>query len=138
MIVVSVFVLVGGLTVTGFPTFGTLVLGGVAFGVVVAGGRLELGGVTFVGSTLGIVALAGACTACVVTLETAAGSTEVGACKAVWLENTVPDGVVAGVEIGVLDGVCGAVVLETGVGLKVCVGLETVNALTPTLGLETF
>ena len=42
---------------------GTLVLGGVTFGVVVDGGALEVGGATFVGSTLGIVALVGACTA---------------------------------------------------------------------------
>jgi hypothetical protein len=120
---------------TGFPTFGTLVFGGVTFGVVVAGGRLEVGGVTFVGSTVGTFALAGACTLEGVILEIAFGSTDDGACKAVLLENGVLDGVVAGVETGVLDGVPVAM-LEAG-ALEDADGLETLNALTPTLGLET-
>jgi hypothetical protein len=38
-------------------------------------------------------------------LEIAFGSTDDGTCKAVWLENTVLDGIFEGVETCVLDGV---------------------------------
>ena len=125
----------GGVTLTGFPTLGTLVTGGVTFGVLVLGGTLETGAVTFVGSTLGMALVCGACTLVAVTLEIAAGSTELGACKASWLENGVLDGVVAGVKFCVLDGV--PVVTLRDVAFVVAFVLETLNALTPTLGLET-